>query len=63
VRAELVHDDREHEQHGDCEQDAERGLGDPFQSVTIPYAYIVESRWLVPDCGNEMSGALQLQRM
>ena len=36
MRADLVHDDREHEEHGDREQDAECGLGDSFQSVTIP---------------------------
>jgi hypothetical protein len=36
VRSELVHDDRQHEEHADREQDAERYLGDSLQSVTIP---------------------------
>jgi hypothetical protein len=36
VRAELVQDDREHEEHRDREQDAEGCLRDSLQSVTIP---------------------------
>jgi hypothetical protein len=36
VRADLVHDDRQHEQDGERQQDPERRLQDPPQVVTIP---------------------------
>jgi hypothetical protein len=56
-------EDRDREEHGDGEHDAGGDLEDGSQTLTPPYAYMVEVRDDVPEWLTEMSPAFQFQRM